>query len=1186
MLVRPVRSCSARVALACLLLCVGCGGGGGGGGTAAAPGGGGGGGADDADGPDAPPQFFDFQPDGAALQPGYLAVTPEDAYTPELGHGFTTAPEAALDGADHEWPVFGKTVTVAQAIPPSVLSDATIDCVSSQAGPIVFRADVAPGNWDVVVWLGDVTTPRHQVRASANGVELDVERLEVNAWRGSFDMAFYGNVVPLFGRVPAPDGVIELSVGSHPDGAAPITWTYLQDEDPNNPPTLKTATLVPAFSAAPLAALELHPARTLPLLWKNGQLAVGDAPADATLTTAVAQFNAGDVQSAAAGFLSLVGDELATARAAGLLWVAGHPAVWSHEIGLLEEAQARLFEVFAADPGDWPAARLELDVRRALDAERFRTLYGYESSGAPAAENLGRSCSLVEPFFPGDQPYGRKGRILWLRNRGGLDPRRVTVSWERAQWQAHQLEPEWGGSNPHVRLYARDDWSNDGLPWKTVDWGELAGPGPDWALDLVRNLNGWLDLCEWWAVHRQSSEGDIGGGWTDDVEILPAFGMLAYALEGASDVVESALVHFADGIWDSGVINTAAAYQAAYADVEHTAEATGNMLHVVPMLRFGDPVSIERILAGVKTFDSLFLTPAGGGHRHFRGNYLSATHIAVNPDHQLDIPLCARVVAPFAFALWHSGNPAVELPLREWVASWVDDAASTAGGGKPAGVFPHGVWAPTDTFGSPSKPGWWLPDQPAGQFYEFPDYHDLLYGLAGSFYLRTGDPAFRAPFDALRDLVAAWVLAGEPEPGDEPTPGAEGLWAGAKLAKPMIDPVTNLALASGLHDWDDYLAAYGTEYTQFRLDPTSVSAFPDLAAAADELITGWPYKTTEGVMTDRILENGWQDVLAYYVGAELVTAFKGMPVQAVTWSNTSRLFAAAVTVATSAEVAATTFLLQDSPRSVTLRCWQLQLGGDYVLRAGPASGLGQPLSSLDQWIPFHYGHLGDGPTFELPGRTTYGVEILQLAPPAAPVPLRPDPGLSADDVSYDADTGQLTVRVHNVGAAAAPGFTLRVVGGVDPSGPVLAETPVPALEAPLDLLPRRVEVTLPHDGSSPVTVVLDPAGTLDQITLDNDVVTAWLLGDGPAGFAPLLFDLSPDLVPAGQAVTLIGQHFLPDSVVILDLDAETPLPAAFVDEGTMVWTPPDGLVPGSLHLVSVAHPDGVTSNPLLIRVAL
>jgi len=169
-------------------------------------------------------QQFDFQPDTGRLEPGFTAVMPENAYSPDTGYGFTVAPDSGVNGARHSWNIFGRRVRVGQGIPASVLSDATLDAVV-HTRPFTFRTDVPPGEYDVTVWLGDVTKPQFLVRATVNGVNVDVDRLDVIIFRGRFDVATLpdgrtpgiGNAVPRTVRVDASDGFIEVTVGPGED---------------------------------------------------------------------------------------------------------------------------------------------------------------------------------------------------------------------------------------------------------------------------------------------------------------------------------------------------------------------------------------------------------------------------------------------------------------------------------------------------------------------------------------------------------------------------------------------------------------------------------------------------------------------------------------------------------------------------------------------------------------------------------------------------------------------------------------------------------------------------------------------------------------------------------------------------------------------------------------------------------
>lgn len=118
----------------------------------------------------------------------------------------------------------------------------------------------------------------------------------------------------------------------------------------------------------------------------------------------------------------------------------------------------------------------------------------------------------------------------------------------------------------------------------------------------------------------------------------------------------------------------------------------------------------------------------------------------------------------------------------------------------------------------------------------------------------------------------------------------------------------------------------------------------------------------------------------------------------------------------------------------------------------------------------------------------YNIVSLELIEPAEKGYWeRPDLGIGSDDIRI---TGNLvTVRVHSLGAVATPATLLELR---DATGKLVATAPVPALEAPLDLLPSRTEVTLSVPGGTDLSrgsVQIDPEGKIKQITRRNTTVT-------------------------------------------------------------------------------------------------
>ena len=105
-----------------------------------------------------------------------------------------------------------------------------------------------------------------------------------------------------------------------------------------------------------------------------------------------------------------------------------------------------------------------------------------------------------------------------------------------------------------------------------------------------------------------------------------------------------------------------------------------------------------------------------------------------------------------------------------------------------------------------------------------------------------------------------------------------------------------------------------------------------------------------------------------------------------------------------------------------------------------------------------------------------------LKTPGEDVATRPDLGIGSDDVVVKG--GKLAVTVHSLGAQDVAGGTLTIE---DAAGKALATAPIPALAAPLDLVPRAttVKLNLPK-GAARIRVALP--GNAPEVTRLNNVV--------------------------------------------------------------------------------------------------
>ena len=91
-----------------------------------------------------------------------------------------------------------------------------------------------------------------------------------------------------------------------------------------------------------------------------------------------------------------------------------------------------------------------------------------------------------------------------------------------------------------------------------------------------------------------------------------------------------------------------------------------------------------------------------------------------------------------------------------------------------------------------------------------------------------------------------------------------------------------------------------------------------------------------------------------------------------------------------------------------------------------------------------------------------------------------------DDVVINGN--KVTVTVHSLGSVDAPPTEL---GLADWEGKIIASVPVPGLKAPVDLLPKKLTVTLTAPPGSRIgggSILLDPNGKIKEITRINNRV--------------------------------------------------------------------------------------------------
>jgi hypothetical protein len=224
-----------------------------------------------------------------------------------------------------------------------------------------------------------------------------------------------------------------------------------------------------------------------------------------------------------------------------------------------------------------------------------------------------------------------------------------------------------------------------------VEW-ELSGPepppnAPSWAVaqrNMVRRMEA---ITRWWVDERQLENGELGGGFSDDVELLRTWGPLALGF--GSRTAATGVRRLADGVWNGGTLKNG--YSSKIADVEHSAEPTSDTLPLRAALDPADEESLNRLGIAAACAPN-WITQQPDGAWRFKSAWFNCDSHDETGNRAIDVHLNTRAMGP---VLWHaylSKDEQARDLIEKWAAAWLNSMRSTLHG-KPAGVFPPAVRA-------------------------------------------------------------------------------------------------------------------------------------------------------------------------------------------------------------------------------------------------------------------------------------------------------------------------------------------------------------------------------------------------------------------------------------------------------------------------------------------------------------
>jgi len=896
-----------------------------------------------------------------------------------------------------------------------------------------FRADIASGRYFAEVTIGGSTQRDAEARVYVNGTLAAKSGRFVNAHTGRPRRT-------LRFPVEVKGDMVSVSVSGNP---GPVELNGL------------------AFKVPPYT----------PLRVEEGKLIADTPPMIAAYDRARKLFDAGKYKIAAKQFQNIPD---ATLRAFCLLAVGGRVDAKNAKISVREAA--RILARYASSDDAPMVNRFEL-VQKYLLAMYYYDLgawsYADEQTGMSIWERLPIAADLMAQIAadPHDPLYHQAvwylGRIwywMWREQGGGYQ-----------RWEADQLFNLLAKYYPNYDLLAMYRGKKIAHP---SDYSEGVEGAPLWAALQREALGRLLEVIDYW-TGVQNQNGELGGGYDDDCEMLRWWPVAVFAADDERS--RTAIRRLADGIWDSDVIEKG--YAATASDVEHSAEPTSDTQPIMVGIDYGNPVYLERCMETMKCLRDVWTGVSARGHLHFRSAWLSATRCIEKPPFGVDVPMNARAAKPGRWLCWYNNNPTVTKLFSEWAKSWVEDTERTDKG-KPEGVVPAAVAFPSDEIGGYAD-NWYHPNLYWDYYnWESGATNQLCHQLLATYDL-TKDTRVLYPVEKGLEMAQAYWA----NPVRDAKEGSRD-WAAQVLHNTGIAKYGGaLGALTRITRFDEYLKEHGTAYTRFLLTGDKSHLLAALEDSINSTQYNFPLLTSEVKFTDRVAVRGADDLLAMYTGAHMRGS--EYPSYAVTWSGTTRDFAALVLKATSNLMKVLVYSFEPSERTVRLRLWKLE-PGTYRVRVGAdRDGDGEfDLNATEKTVTIH--ERGTAIDAKLASRKQLLIEIMQTEKaPSRPRHL-PDLAFTEADVlvqpaePHVGEPAVLRVTIHNIGSEPAQNVAVALIENDER----IDEQVVESIDAPNDLERKIGTVALTWNPDIPrtyrFTVTVDPEDAIQEIIEVNN----------------------------------------------------------------------------------------------------
>jgi hypothetical protein len=594
--------------------------------------------------------------------------------------------------------------------------------------------------------------------------------------------------------------------------------------------------------------------------------------------------------------------------------------------------------------------------------------------------------------------------------------------------------------NVHAREYWVEMNPEQGWPDKSLP--PIPAGVPRWAVLQVEDLKRVRRYINWWIDERQVPYGDFGGGISDDNDMTqqwPPLALMGEKVRKSLDALNDAAAR--NGMWTNGLgtIKT---------DELHSYEEALNAKAEAMYLSYGDPRTVERLMETARNYGRI-IQKNEKGHTHILSNYFSGTDTVREGIWGWSKPYSNLLLHPGVALADFNGNPTVRKLITDLADGYLAHGSQDA----------NGVWKfPEEINASTEETKGVLTARSRGNV--------ALMQILWEVYRWTGDERYLRPLQSeLADGTSFAELA--------------------ELNANVIDILNQRSTwGAPLQVAVEQGKGRGGDFGRFIAWQMSGDTRHLEKIYGDEIITAnnRMYMVTEGHWWSDRVELFTDELQRTRLGGMALRRNQFVPGHVVSWRfadpDGAQKVGLLVPGALPNKFKVIAYNLDSKPLAATMTGWGVEPGVWKItqgVQGAPAGDVRHARFEKSKGLDFTFA----------PHVTT---ELnLELETPGQAQWDRPDVGIGSADVHVE--KGSIRVTVHSLGSVAAPPSTLTLV---DTSGHVVASTKVPAIPAPLDLLPKAAQATL-HFGAgvraAGAHIRVELANGAEEITqLNNEVV--------------------------------------------------------------------------------------------------